>query len=134
MSGLEPRPMPRVERGVRRRLIYALFAPPAAWALHEIVSLAILGRACDAPLSSAQWTGLVLISAAAVVSVAAAVMIGYRVFRHHRGGRDIFSAEGWEPIQFLALFATFTGSLLLLNILFFSVLPFLVVEPCMRSI
>lgn len=122
----------RGNRGVRRRLAFALLAAPLMWSLHELASLVVVDGTCERASETTQRLLLAAISVAAAAVAGGGLACGYGVFRHRRGGEGLFAAEGWDAVQFLALFAVFVSGLLLLNILYFSVVPFLV-EPCLRS-
>lgn len=133
MNNEVSRPESSIDKRVRRRLAFALFAPPLAWGFHELVSLALIGRTCETPLSTPLWAGLLATSAIALLVTVTSIWSGYQTFRSQYRQTHLLKAEGLQTASFLALFAIFTGSLLLLNMLLFGVLPFLV-EPCVRSI
>ncbi|MCW8195833.1 hypothetical protein F6455_13645 [Proteobacteria bacterium 005FR1] len=128
--------VPKSDKRTNRRLAFGVFAAPVAWLLHEIIGVSIIGRHCAAGAADLQpwaWIALVLLSAAAIVTAASAIITAWRVFRERFHGQSITRVEGWSRVQFVSIFGVFVSSFLLLNILYFSVLPF-VVDPCVRTI
>lgn len=114
----------------RRWLIFAVFGAPVMWALNQTVGLTVVGHGCHR-LGKAGLTGVAVISGIAMVVALAGLFSGYRVFRRYSGGERLFSAEGYQSVQFIALFGTFVSGLLLLNLIYFGLMPFLV-NPCLR--
>lgn len=126
MSEETQKQLPNISKTIRRQLIFIIFTPPVVWALHEMISLVIAEQACQQGVASMPFIALVSISAAALILTLISISMGIRLLSQQRRESAIFSLEGWDPIQFLALFATFVAGLLLLNMLYFSVLPLLV--------
>lgn len=128
--------VPRADKRTNRRLAFAVFAAPVAWLLHEIIGVSIIGRHCAAGATQLQpwaWTALIIVSLVAIVTATAAILAAFRVFRERSHGQKITRVEGWSRVEFVSVFGVFFNSFLLLNIIYFSVLPF-VVDPCVRSI
>lgn len=124
--------VPKVRKGVNRRLVFGIGAAPLAWLVHEVTGFAIVGRNCPSNVGLVTWQWVAL-GAITVVSLGLAVtgaLVSLRVFRSWRRDARLTRSEGWDRIEFLALFGVFTSLLLLLNLVFFSVLP-LVLEPCL---
>lgn len=122
------------DRSLRRRIAFGVFGAPAAWFLHEIASVALLGRNCAVDtLPGWKWWALATVSLAALATAAASGTAAWRAFAQHRTDGGVWHAEGWGLPEFLGLFGLFVSGLLLLNIVYFGVLPW-VVEPCARSI
>ncbi|GEM_PF-2159185 len=126
MSEEKLKQLPQINQTIRRQLIFIIFTPPVAWVLHEMSSLVIAEQACQQGLASMPFMALLAISAVAIVVTLLSIVMGIRLLRQQRQHKTIFRLEGWDPIQFLALFATFVAGLLLLNMLYFTVLPVLV--------
>lgn len=123
------------DRSTNRRLAFAVLAPPAAWFTLEVVGLVVVGRHCAAGQSLAAWQWAVIVSvtlAAAAVAIAAG-FTAWRVFRTWSGDTPVTEAEGWSRVEFVALLGLFLSALLLLNIVYFGIMPFLV-HPCTRVI
>lgn len=125
---------PGAARHIDRRLAFGLFAPPVAWFAHEVAGVAIVGRHCATAdsLLGWQWVALTVLSLGAAAVAVAAAIGAYRVFRRHTRGGSVTEAEGWSRVEFLSLLGMFLSALLLLNIVYFGVMPF-VVEPCVRT-
>lgn len=122
-----------VPAGVERRLWFGILAGPTAWTVHEIASYAIAAESCGraGELGAAGWFGLVGIDVLAAALTAAALRVAYGVFRAASGGGRITAAEGWGRVEFMAMAGVFTSALLLLNIIYFSIMP-LLIDPCLR--
>ena len=129
------REIPRTDRRTDRRLAFGVFAAPLAWLVHEIAGLAIIGRHCQdgGDLAGWQWTALVILPVAAAGIALAGVIVAFSTFRDVRPDSRITKVEGWSRVEFVAVFGAFLSGLLLLNIIYFGVMPF-VVEPCVRLI
>lgn len=127
--------VPKVRKGTNRRLAFGIAAAPAAWSIHEVAGFAIVGRNCLAndELMTWQWVVLITLTVFSIGLAVAGALTSLRVFRSWRRGGRLTRAEGWDRVEFLALFGIFTSVLLLLNLIYFSVLP-LVLEPCLRTI
>lgn len=118
---------------VERRLWFGILGGPTAWTVNEIASYAIAAERCDvgAGLDVIGWTGLVGISVLAAALTIAAGWIAYGIFRDASGDGRITVAEGWGRVEFMAMAGVFTSALLLLNIVYFSIMP-LLIDPCLR--
>lgn len=126
----------RPDAATDRRLAFAVFAPPLAWFVHEIVGVSVVGRECDQAdvLATWQWATLIVVSAAAAAIAVAGFFAALRIFRRWTGGATSAThAEGRGRVEFVALLGMFLSALLLLNIIYFGVMPF-VVQPCLRAI
>lgn len=136
----------RPDRGTERRLWFGLLAAPAAWTIAELVGYGVIGRACRplalprgfepvigaAELQTGQWLVVLGLQAAAAAVAVAAILMAYGVFRRWTGRVPITRAEGWNRVEFMAIGGVIVSSALLLNIIYFGVMP-LIVEPCMRT-
>lgn len=125
--------VPVADRGTNRKLAFGVLATPLAWFINEIAGVAIVGRDCapgDSP-SSVHWIAIGLVTLCALGIAIAGVITSWRVL--HSRHSAVFKAEGWNRVEFIALFGLFVSALLLLNMIFFGVMP-LVVEPCMTAI
>lgn len=115
-----------------RRLLFAVLAAPAAWTVHEIVGVSIVGRTCALGGSGtlAVWQTVVLgvVSIVAAAIAIASAWTALSIFRG-AGGTRITAAEGWNRVEFVALLGFFLSLLLLLGIVYFALTP-LLVEPC----
>lgn len=128
-------PNPRTDRSTDRRLAFSVFAPPLAWFAHETIGVAVVGRHCAAAdhLTGGQWTMLIASAAVAAAIAVTACVIAYRIFSRQAPAGRITEAEGWGRVEFISLLGMFVSVLLLLNIVYFALMPF-VVNPCMRAI
>lgn len=140
MSRAVHREAPTADKSINRRLAFGVFATPVAWFLHEIIGVSIVGRNCQpaqgiggGDIAAWQWTLLVIVPIAAAATALAGVIVAFRVFRKEDPGAKITRVEGWNRVQFVAVFGALLSSFLLLNIIYFGVMPF-VVEPCVRII
>lgn len=125
--------VPKTGRGTNIRLAFALFAGPVAWTAHQLVGVAVTGRACTgATLAAWQWTVLWVVTATAVGLTVAGIGVAYRAFRGWNRDTPVSHAEGWDRVEFLSLLAMFIGGYLLLNIIYFGIMP-LLVDPCIAS-
>lgn len=123
------------DRGTNRRLAIGVFAAPAAWLVHEVAGVALIGRHCSAGSSIPGWMWLVLIilPLAAAAAALAGVVAASGVLRRVNPGVPFTRVEGWSRVEFVAAFGVIFSSFLLLNIIYFGVLPF-VVDICARII
>jgi len=129
------RELPRTDKATDQRLRFGVFAAPIAWVLHEVIGVAVVGRACygNAQLTAWQWITLGAVSIVAALVAVAGGLSAYRVFRQWENGARITRAEGWDRVEFVSLMGMFLSGFLLLNIIYFGVMP-LVVDPCVRTI
>lgn len=125
--------LPKPDRSVNRRLAYGVFAPPAAWFISEVAGVALAGRHCGSALGSWGWIAMIGVSLLAIAVTASAAWIAYGVFRDWTRGGSPTEAEGLDRVEFVSLLGVFLSCLLLANIVFFAVMPF-VVDPCLRTI
>lgn len=125
----------RPDAATDRRLAFAVFAPPIAWFVHEIVGVAVVGRECDKSdvLAAWQWSTLIAVSLAAAAVAIVGLFASLRIFHRWTGGAPLRRAEGRRRVEFVALLGVFLSALLLLNIIYFGVMPF-VVQPCLRAL
>lgn len=126
----------RPDTATDRRLVFAVFAPPIAWFVHEVVGVSVVGRECDKAdvLAAWQWITLVAVSVTAAAIAIAGFFVSLGIFRRwSRSSASARDAEGRGRVEFVALLGMFLSGLLLLNILYFGVMPF-VVQPCLRAI
>lgn len=134
MSRAYHREVSTTDKRTNRRLAFGVFAAPVAWFLHEIIGVAVTGRHCEASMiADWQWTVYVILPIVAAAIALAGLVTAYGVFRHNFQGKKITRVEGWGRVEFVAVFGVFLSSFLLLNIIYFGVMPF-VVDPCVRSI
>lgn len=139
MSRAVHREVPKTTKSANRRLAFGVFAAPVAWTVHEMVAVALVGRTCQLgdELSNWQWTALTVLTVLAAILALAGLLTAYGAFR--RWGREtgkrerLTRAEGWDRVQFVALTGVFVSAILLLNIIYFGVMP-MIVEPCLRVI
>jgi hypothetical protein len=125
--------MPKVSKSTNRRLAFGVLAAPTAWLIHEIAGVAIVGRNCQLAedISSWQWVALTGLTVFAAALAIAGGLSAFRVFRRYDPAGRVTRAEGCDRVEFVALFGIFISAFLLLNIIYFGVMP-LVVEPCLR--
>lgn len=139
--GVPRRPDPSTER----RLWFGLLAAPLGWSVSEVVVFAVVGRRCAAGGSGAgmessltaslhtwHWIVLLGVPLAAAALAVAALVTSVGVFRQWTGAIRITEAEGWSRVEFMAIAGAIVSTLLLLNIVYFAVMP-LLVDPCMRA-
>jgi hypothetical protein len=133
MSRAEHAEVSKPEKPVSRRLTFGIVAAPVAWFLFEVASFVIIGRNCrvNGGLLPWHWVALGVVTVLCIGLALAGAVTAYRVFKGWRRNGRITRAEGWDRIEFASVFGVFTSLLLLLNIIYFSVLP-LVLEPCVR--
>ena len=126
----------RPDRRTERRLWFSILAAPIAWAVAELASYALVGRVCrpasaTAALDTWQWVAVFGIPLLCALVALAALLTALGVFRRWTGPVKVTRAEGWNRVEFMALFGGIVSLLLLLNIIYFGVLP-AIVEPCLR--
>lgn len=128
----------RPDRATERKLWFSILAPPAAWTVAEIVGAAIVGRTCgpsslSGEMDTWQWIAALAVPIAGAAVAVAGLLVAIAVFRRWRtSGSRITRAEGWNRVEFMAMAGAIISFFLLLNIIFFAVMP-LIVDPCMRT-
>jgi hypothetical protein len=119
--------------GTERRLWFGILAAPVAWTLNELVGVSVVGRVCgQQELSTLQWAVLFGLAAAAAAVALAAGLTAYRLFRRWTPDLKFTHAEGWTRVEFMAMMGVIISGFLLLNIVFFGIMP-LFVNPCLRT-
>lgn len=116
-----------------RRLWFGILAPFVAWTLNELAGYVIADRSCVAgggSLTTAGWIGLFTLNLLALAVAAGAGVVSHRVFREW-SSQPLPRSEGWGRVEFMALAGVFISGLLLLNILYFGIMPF-IVDPCLE--
>lgn len=81
-------------------------------------------------------TGFAFLLALSIAAIAVSLyggIVAYRVFRERSVERDILKSEGRGRVEFMAMAGVLVSALLLLNIVFFTVIPFLV-DPCRSAV
>lgn len=114
------------------RLWYGLLAAPAAWTLHEVGGYAVMGAACrggGAGLPTWAWATFVALSVVSVGVAASGALVARGVFRRSTGPVSVWRAEGGGRVELMAVLGTLVSTLLLMNIVLFSVMP-LFLRPC----
>lgn len=102
----------------RRRLWFALIAPGAAWALHEMLCSFVAALACERHHSSAVARGLVLaITLVALAFTVGGGVLGYRLWQTLSEQEPLRHAEGQGAEQMLAMGAIFLGVVFTLGVL-----------------
>ena len=134
----------RPDAGTERKLWFSILAPPAAWTVAEIAGAAVAGRACGpwslpgdggltGQLEAWQWLMVIAVPFVAAGIAVAGLMLAIGVFRRWRtSAHRITRASGWNRVEFMAMAGAIISFFLLLNIVFFAVMP-LIVDPCMRT-
>jgi len=122
---------------MRRRLWFSILGPPTAWTLAELVGVASVRAICTtgngpAALATWQWLLLLGIPVAAAIIAAAGLLVGVGSFCRTSGGMRFLHAEGVDRVQFMAMAGIIISSFLLLNIIYFGVMP-VIVDPCLRT-
>lgn len=97
-----------------RRLWFGILAAPAGWTVSELAGASVGGT-----------FAVVLALLAAAVSAAGAAT-AYRVFRRRAGDAGLTETRAADRVEFMALAGLIISGFLLLNILFFVLLPLLV--------
>lgn len=125
------------DRATERRLWFGILAPPAAWTAAELVGYALVGRTCGAGGPAAgpatwQWTALFSVTASAAAVTLGAMAIAYGVFRRRTGGAPLTRTDARDRVEFMAAGGVILGSMLLLNIVYFGIMP-MIVDPCLRT-
>lgn len=126
----------RPDKSTERRLWFSILAAPAAWTVAEVVAFAASGRKCgvhgtSGALGPLEWALVIGVPLAAALVAGAGLLVAIRVFRSWTGPVPITRAEGWNRVEFMAIAGAIISLLLLLNIVYFAVLP-LIVDPCLR--
>lgn len=127
------RPVPT--KTIERRLLFALLAAPVAWMLHEVVGFSVVGRRCavQGGLLVWQWAALIGVGALSFGVAALAAVIAYGIFRGWSQEAAILKSEGWNRVSFMARLGFFLSMILLVNIVFFGLLPW-IVHPCATDV
>lgn len=130
--GAERRP----DRETERRLWFSLLAAPLAWTAAQLGAYVVAGRDCGVQgpggvLDGWQWLAVLGIPAAAALVALAGLVVAVGVFRRWSGPVSITRAEGWNRVEFMSLVGAIVSVVLLLNIVFFGIMP-LIVDPCLR--
>jgi MFS family permease len=138
--GVAPRPDPATER----KLWFSILGPAAAWTVAEVVGAGLAGRVCSpvglapeqgltATLGTWQWIAAFAIPLAAGIIATSGLLLAIGVFRRWRTSADrITRAEGWNRVEFMAMAGAIISFSLLLNIVYFALLP-AIVDPCLRT-
>ena len=110
-----------------RKLAFGVFGAPIAWAVNETVNAGIVGQSCSprgVVPGGVEWAATIVTLCAAIVA-AAAVVVALQEFRR-ASNAGVARAEGWGRVEFVAQFGVLLSSLLLLNIVFFGLVPWIV--------
>ncbi|HEX5420739.1 MAG TPA: hypothetical protein VFY39_12130 [Gammaproteobacteria bacterium] len=125
---------PQPSKKMERRLLFAVLGAPIAWALHEVVDFSVIGRRCEIQggLVVWQWGAVIGVGVLAFAIAALAAITAFRLF--HRWPREaaLLKAEGWNRVSFMALLGFFLSVILMVNIIYFGLTPW-VVHPCMSD-
>jgi hypothetical protein len=122
---------PEPTRKVEKRLLFALFAAPVAWSIHEVASFGIIGRRCAAQggLVTWQWALFIGFSVLCFALAAAGLVTAYRMFARWPHERGLFAPEVDNRVTFMAQLGFLLSLILLVNIVLFGILPG-IVHPC----
>jgi hypothetical protein len=126
----QPQPTKKMER----RLLFAVLGAPLAWALHEVVDFAVIGRRCEIQGGLVAWQWVAVISTGAVAFAIAALATATAFSLLHKWPRDasLLRAEGLNRVSFMALLGFFVSVILTVNIVYFGLIPW-IVHPCMTD-
>ena len=117
-------------RAVEKRLLFGVLGAPIAWSVHEIVSVAVVGRRCEAGgLLAWQWATFIGVSVLCLGVAVAAALTAYRMFASSPHERGLLASEGSNRVTFMALLGFFLSLILIVNIVFFGLVPG-IVHPC----
>jgi hypothetical protein len=122
---------PEPSRKTEKRLLFALFAAPIAWSIHEVASFGIIGRRCAAPggLLTWQWVLFIGFGVLCFGLAAAGLVTAYRMFGYWPHKRGLFAPEVDNRVTFMAQLGFLLSLILLVNIVLFGIVP-AIVHPC----
>ncbi|HEU4616570.1 MAG TPA: hypothetical protein VFV10_00940 [Gammaproteobacteria bacterium] len=121
---------PEPPRPVEMRLLFGVLGAPIAWSVHEIMSVSVIGRRCEAGgLLPWQWATFIGVSVLCLAVAVAAALTAYRLFAASPHQRGVLASEGMNRVTFMAQLGFFLSLILIANIVFFGLVPG-IVHPC----